>query len=167
MSAIRRSHANLPSLGYMGDGSVSWRREAGGRGLELVLRTCTTCTCSPLLAKTFLLGLWDFFESQTSRDRTTQCFSPPSSASGPRCPAPAETNDSRSSLPARVRHEECSGNYSLCVRGQGRVCPGTAAARGRDGSGKGESCAQICVTEMQAGQEWMPREGICQCYDAD
>ena len=108
MSAIRRSHANLPSLGYMGDGSVSWRREAGGRGLELVLRTCTTCTCSPLLAKTFLLGLWDFFESQTSRDRTTQCFSPPSSASGPRCPAPAETNDSRSSLPARVRHEECS-----------------------------------------------------------
>ena len=40
MSAIRRSHANLPSLGYMGDGSVSWRREAGGRGLELVLRAC-------------------------------------------------------------------------------------------------------------------------------
>ena len=45
----------------MGDGSVSWRREAGGRGLELVLRTCTTCTCSPLLAKTFLLTTLGLF----------------------------------------------------------------------------------------------------------
>ena len=45
----------------MGDGSVSWRREAGGRGLELVLRTCTTCACSPLLAKTFLLTTLGLF----------------------------------------------------------------------------------------------------------